>query len=160
MIGFPDFPRRIQLTDYTCGPCSVHAVTSHYGLTIPYEAVKQGVRCDEEGTDETWVVKFLRSVGFRVCIRGRLKFRGLLEALERAYVVLVSLDGDHYGVVYGYDEDAGEVLLSDPSVVRQLGRRIARREFMKRWDRDGLLIRQRRSRVRVKKNGGSRCLVG
>jgi ABC-type bacteriocin/lantibiotic exporter with double-glycine peptidase domain len=143
IVGYLNFPRKIQLTDYTCGPCSVYCITKHFGCGVSYEEVKDGVRCDEDGTDEYHVIKFLRENGLRVCVRDEMDFDDLISALELEYVALVTLDEDHYGVVYAYDHYNDEFLISDPSVVRWPVRRISSRKFMKRWGEDGLLVRPR-----------------
>lgn len=145
MIGFPDFPRELQFTSYTCGACSAYAIASFFGADVDYYDVRDSVGTTVEGTTESAIVRFLRSCGLRVAPRDALSWRGLLAALAQRNVVLVGLDGDHYGVVHAYDADHDEVYLADPSLRRQLGRRTSAARFKSRWMRDGVIVRPRHS---------------
>ncbi len=145
MIGYPDFPRELQFTGYTCGPCCTYAIASFFGADVSYREVRDSVRTTPDGTSEDAIVRFLREHKFRVAPRDTLTWRELLTALRGGNVVLVGLDGDHYGVVHAYDEDYDEVYLADPSLRRQLGRRISSTRFKQRWMRDGVIVRRRRS---------------
>lgn len=148
MLGFTDFPRVIQLTGYTCGSCSTYAITSFFGVDVSYRDVRRAVKTTKEGTEEGAIVRFLRSCRLRVAPRDRLTWAGLLEALTKNNVVLVGLDGDHYGVVHAYDPISDEILLADPSIRRQLRRRISASDFKRRWMCDGIIVRRRRRRAR------------
>lgn len=144
MVGEPDFPRTLQFTSYTCGPCSVYSIATFFGVDVSYDEVKTGVRTDTEGTDERDVVRFLRRQGLRVSAREGLRFVQLVRALRDECVVLVGLDGDHYGVVHAYDDEDKIVYLADPSIRRQLGRCLTRERFEERWMNDGVIVRHRR----------------
>lgn len=144
MIGYADFPRTVQFRGYTCGPCCAYSIATFFGADVSYGDVKDALGTDRDGTEERSIVKFLRAHGMRVKPRPRLAWRELLKGLAQKYVVLVGLDGDHYGVVHAYDADEDEVYLADPSIRRQLGRRVSSERFRSRWDGDGVLIRRRR----------------
>jgi predicted double-glycine peptidase len=146
MIGFETFPRKIQLTDYTCGPCSVWSIIKKYSDDIDYQSVKVGVKCDEDGTYPDDVVKYLRKQNMRVCVMEQMDLDDLICSLALGYCVMSSFDKDHFAVIYGYDERSDEFLISDPSLIRWPIRRIPYKNFMNRWDRDGLLVRPREVR--------------
>lgn len=139
MIGYREFPREIQLTNYTCGPCSAFAITSFFGVDVGYREVKRALKTDADGTSGTDIVRFLRSCGLRVSPRNRMTWRELSAALYGGGIALVDLDGDHCGVVHGMDDE--DVYLMDPSPVRTPGRRLSIAAFKKRWDRSGAVVR-------------------
>lgn len=146
MTGCTDFPRTLQFTSYTCGPCCTYSIAAFFGADVTYDEVKDAVKTDRDGTDEAHIVRFLRAQGLWVGPRPKLRFDQLVDALRDRGVVLVGLDGDHYGVVHAYDEDEDEVYLADPSIRRQLRSRIPAWRFKERWMRDGVIVRRRRSR--------------
>jgi ABC-type bacteriocin/lantibiotic exporter with double-glycine peptidase domain len=121
-------------------------IAAFFGADVTYAEVKDAVRTDRDGTAEDDIVRFLRAQRLRCEPRSKLTFAQLVDALRTGGVVLVGLDGDHYGVVHAYDEDEDEVYLADPSIRRQLGTRTSVRRFKERWMRDGVIVRLRRSR--------------
>lgn len=145
MTGCTDFPRTLQFTTYTCGPCCTYSIATFFDVDVSYAEVKDAIKTDRDGTDEDHIVRFLRAQGLRVEPRPKMTFATLVESLRRG-VVLVGLDGDHYGVVHAYDEDEDEVYLADPSIRRQLGPCIPAWRFKERWMRDGVIVRRRSRR--------------
>jgi len=143
LVGYIDFPRELQFTRYTCGPCCTYAIASFFGADVSYTEVLDAVGTTSEGTAEGPIVRFLRSCDLRVAPRERLSWLGLVRALKRGNVVLVGLDDDHYGVVHAIDEDEDIVYLADPSVRRQLRRWTPIQRFKQRWMNDGVIVRPR-----------------
>jgi len=143
LVGFADFPRKFQFTSYTCGPCCVYAITSFFGVDVSYREVYEKLKTDSDGTAEAPVIRFLRSHGMRVGRRPKMSWRDLVKAIATDNVVMVGLDGDHYGVVYAIDEKEDTVYLSDPSWKSQLFRESSISQFEKRWNNEGLIIRPR-----------------
>lgn len=152
MVGDPKFPREVQLTDWTCGPCCVFTITQYFGCGHSYQVIKKTLKSNEEvGTDDDEVIKYLRSQKLRVASRPAMNWAQLVQSLERGGVVLVTLDGDHYGVVHAIDEDEGEVYLSDPAINRQFGRTTSIVDFKARWDMQGIIVSRRTARARTRK---------
>ena len=153
MIGYRNFPREIQFTNHTCGPCSAFAIALFFSVGAEYAEVKEELRTNVDGTSNNNIIKFLRSRDLRVSPRSRMTWRELQLALTDGCVVVVDLDGDHCGVVHGADDK--NVYLMDPSLRRMIGRRLPISEFMERWDRGGISVRRRgksaRRRTRAKK---------
>jgi ABC-type bacteriocin/lantibiotic exporter with double-glycine peptidase domain len=142
MVGYSTFPREFQLTTFTCGPCSTYAICVHFGVDCGYFATRAALRTTSNGTRMSVMRKFLQAQGLEAVFRHRMSPPALIDTLRDACVVLVGLDGDHCGVVYGADEE--NIYLADPSARRQFGRTLSRARFMARWDRDGISVRPRR----------------
>lgn len=132
------FPREIQLDDYSCGARSVYAISRHFKMRVSYREVKRVVGTTEEGTEEAPIVAFFRSHGLRVGVRPRLRLEELRRVLEARAVVLISLDGDHYGVVHAMSDAL--VWVADPSVLRQQLPFLTKARFKKRWGREGVIV--------------------
>ena len=122
MLGSTEFPRSLQRDCYSCGARSCYMVSEFFGLDLPYSKVKRLVETDHDGTRVKPMIRFFRSRGLKVAERRTTKMRDLEHALEHGGVVLVHVDGDHFAVVHAMS--AKWVWLADPSIFRQLGRRI------------------------------------
>lgn len=113
-------------------------VLQHFGRTVDYEAVKRALRTARDGTSTGDILRYLRRRGL-VAQPCRMTMRELTRALTQGCVVLAYVDGDHVAVVYGVDKE--HVYVADPSLWRSLGRRVTRRAFLRRFDREGVLVR-------------------
>jgi ABC-type bacteriocin/lantibiotic exporter with double-glycine peptidase domain len=118
----------------------VISVLRHFHRYAKYRAVKRALGTDQDGTDISSIVNYLRRRSF-VVRRRIMRMLDLESSLASGGVVIACVDGDHLVVAYGID--TSHVHIADPSVLRCAGRRIARRRFRQRWDRDGLVIRPR-----------------
>jgi predicted double-glycine peptidase len=142
VVGVPthEFRRVVQDNDWSCGACSVHMVLRHFGVTQRYrKTVRDLGSSPAHGTNVGDMIAVLRDAGLRVGYRPNLGMRRLCDALSNDAVVLVHLDGDHFGVVHGADRT--RVYLADPSIIRMPGRRMEHRKFLQRWTRWGLVVR-------------------
>lgn len=140
-IGTKSFPRSLQLDDYSCGSRSVYAVTRHFGVLRSHRVLKEELSTNPDtGTAVRQMVRVLRRHGLRVGYRPNLSWYELVKALKVGAVVIVHLDGDHLGTVFGADDR--HVHVADPSFVRCFGRKQARRKFLRRWSRWGLVVRR------------------
>jgi len=143
--GIRDFRRSLQLDRHSCGPCSVQMVARHFGLNLSLAEVREGVGCTpRRGTNESKVCRYLDSLGFQFRARYGLSFAQLKSVVRRRRPVIVCLDGDHYGVVHGFD--ANGVYLADPALWLQFGRWVSNRRFLERWAGEGIIIDGRRRR--------------
>ncbi len=143
-VGFPTFERSIQLDSYSCVANSVFAILRHYGRGVPYRHVFTNLRTDENGTTATNMVRYLVKHGFAVTPRDPMTMAQMRKALADGGVVLVDLEDDHVGVVYGMTDHM--VLLADSSIRRQMFHiPMLRSSFMERWEnKSGVIIKPRR----------------
>ena len=140
MIGTGLFPRSLQKDDYSCGARAVYMIAKYFRLPHRYKEVKKAVGTTEDsGTSVKPMIRFFREHQLKTNHQPQMRFRDLRRALKNGAVVLVYLDGDHYGVVHAVTSEF--VYLADPSLVRQLGRRTSKRVFKKRWKNWGITVR-------------------
>ena len=140
-VGTKSFPRSLQFDGYSCGSRSVYAVTRHFGVQRSHRVLKAELKTNSDtGTAVHQMIRVLRHLGLRVGYRPSLSWRGLVNALKVGAVVIVHLDGEHLGTVFGADEH--HVYLADPSAVRCVGRKQSRQVFFTRWSRWGLVVRR------------------
>jgi ABC-type bacteriocin/lantibiotic exporter with double-glycine peptidase domain len=116
-------------------------VTSFFGVKKSYGEIKSALGTTQNGTTDAAMVKYLRGVGLRVSRQDHMSWRDLVRAIGDGNVVIVGLDGDHVGVVYGIG--GGNVFLSDPSPRRMIGRKISSADFKERWMNEGTAVRRR-----------------
>lgn len=140
IAGTKHFSRSIQKDDYSCGSRSAFMIAKHFDLGLSYADVKEAVRTTEDGTSVRPMIDFFRKHGLRVGVYPALTMRGLELILTRGAVLLVDLDGDHWGVVHGLTQR--KVYLADPSIARQWGRKISRLRFRGRWGRWAMSVRE------------------
>lgn len=138
-VGHPGFKRKLQWNTYSCAVRSTQAILEYAGTPVSYAKLASELGTDSEGTHLGAVSAAFRSRGFRVRSRHGLTLNTLRHELAAGSYVMAYLDGDHVGVVYGYDKN--NVYLADPSLYRAVFQRLPTREFLQRWDRSALLIR-------------------
>ena len=145
-IGTTHFTRSIQLDSWSCGSQVVFSALRHFGVHRPHRLLQIQLGTNpSSGTSVSSMIRVLREQGLRVDYRPHLNWRELLNALKVGAVVVVHLDGDHFGTAFGADDE--HVYLADPSVTRLLGRRQTRRKFLARWTRWGLVVRRSASKA-------------
>ena len=143
IIGTTRFARLLQFDDWSCASRSVQAVLKFFRITRPHWLLKSQLgTTPDTGTTVHQMIRVLRRHGLRVGYRPNFSWRELVQALRTDAVVIVHLDGDHIAVAHGVD--GTHVYLADPSVIRLRGRRQARRKFLERWTRWGLVVRDSR----------------
>lgn len=141
MPGVPvkEFKRAIQLDGWSCGAVSAYMIALHYGKNVTYAQVVKAVKSNEEqGTLVKPLIRGLRKFGLTVRYLPKMNIRQLKDALSTNKIVLVHLDGNHYGVVHGFDDKG--FFIADPSVRRCPMRTITREEYAKRWTNWGLVV--------------------
>lgn len=151
-VGQRDFRRTLQLNSYTCAPCSVFMVLRHFSVRCGIKAIAKALGTDEDGTTTGAMLRYLRSRGLVARPRDRMTLKDLRETLANGAVAIVSVDGDHVAVAYGLD--ALHVHLADPAPNRSLSTRVPRRTFLRRWDRDAIVVRLPR-RIRTRPRGAA-----
>ncbi len=138
-VGTRDFSRFVQADDHSCGSRAVQALLDWAGVHTPHALLKYRLRTrPEHGTTVSRIVKVLRKAGLHVGHRPQLSFPGLFSALKRGGAVLAHVDGNHWVVVFGVDDT--HVFISDPSIIRCIGKRQTRHRFGRRFGRWGLIV--------------------
>lgn len=135
------FPRPIQLDSYTCGAQSLLALLLYYGRRTTIRAVARAARTTEYGTGVSDIRRVLKARGLVSKIIAAARLSDLKTAIRDGAPVLVGLDGDHWGVVYGYSRT--RIFLADPSVLRAVRVAVAKDDFRERWDRWAMLVAER-----------------
>lgn len=134
------FKRSIQLDTYSCGVHSVAMIVHHFGDKTPFATLKRELRCTpDKGTSVKAMIDAFRTRELGVAHLSNMRFSELRSWLDKGRLVLVHLDGDHFGVVHGYD--AEWVYLADPSLLRLLGTKMSHKAFRKRWTNWGLAVK-------------------
>ena len=141
VVGTLDFPRKIQWDRYSCGAQCVLAIAEFYGIDTDFDAVAAAINLTRDGTAQTPIVRYLRQQGLRVGCHDSMRWGHLERVLTQGGVVLVDLDGDHWGVVHAISD--ADVWVANPSLRRQLGRRVSRERFQEQWTGLGIAIRPR-----------------
>jgi len=115
-------------------------ILHHFGDRSPYRRLKRELGCTpEKGTRVHAMIKAFRKRKLHVQHNYRMRFRELQAALKKEKLLLVHLDGDHFGVVHGCD--AKYVYLADPAPLRLLGTKMTHNAFRKRWTNWCLVVR-------------------
>jgi ABC-type bacteriocin/lantibiotic exporter with double-glycine peptidase domain len=136
-----DFPRSIQLDDYSCSAKSIYGILQYYGKQCTPESVEEQLHTDEDGTDASDIKRVFRRYHLNYRILRQPGLRDLKAAINNGCPILVSLyDGDHYAVVYGYSDS--HIFVSNPSLNGSIRCAITKSEFMKIWDRWGVIINE------------------
>ena len=137
-VGTCDFPRYLQMDQYSCGARSVYAICRHWGVSKSYGDVKEELGCTEDGVNVQPMVQFLRAQGFRVGYRPTMYMKDLKKTFEKGGVALIHVDGDHFVVVHGMSNKY--IAIADPSFYRCPTRTISKKKFRRRWGYWGLAV--------------------
>ncbi|HVS18850.1 MAG TPA: cysteine peptidase family C39 domain-containing protein [Planctomycetota bacterium] len=118
-----DLPLVLQDDLYGCGLASVATLCQYWGVAIPEQerAALAETANQSEGLSGGELLAALRRVGLEVYLFQGTRDRsltGLYAHVDagRPLLVMLSPDGEdrHYGLVLGYDEPRGNVILLDP----------------------------------------------
>lgn len=128
--------RWLQLDRHSCGPCSCASILEYFGARITAHELAEELDDPTEGTSIGDIRKWVSAYGLALTyVRSLAAIR---RSLQQKRPVLVSVDGDHWSVVTGYDEDGMYVM--DPSLIRSLGTYHTMRRFTQRWDKQGWAV--------------------
>jgi len=137
-----------QIEDYTCGPASLLAVLSTYGIDVTEQELEKAADTDPEvGANITALARVARSFGFKARYESNWTLRKLERELLRGHPVIILgqawregadvkrpwrevWDAGHYMVVIGIDEN--HVYLEDPWIKGSRGS-MTHQEFVDRW---------------------------
>jgi ABC-type bacteriocin/lantibiotic exporter with double-glycine peptidase domain len=146
-VILPNFPRSIQLDEYSCGAKSVYCILQYYRKRCTPDTVERLLDTDEDGTDVSDIKRVLKRHGLKCRTLRKPGLRDLKAAIDDDCPILVSLyDGEHYAVVYGYS--SGHIFVMNPSLdfsedgVGSLKCAVSKSKFRKIWDRWGIEIAQ------------------
>lgn len=138
-VSLPNFPRHIQLDGYSCGAQCALAILKYYGKTGSIDHVMRELGTTIEGTDQHQLRALFKKRGLiarRICAPNIVKIK---NELINGYPILVSMNRDHWAVVYGYAP--GYVFVADPALNRRLLCRHSTKAFLKRWDKWAMAVR-------------------
>ena len=144
-VILPDFPRSIQLDDYSCGAKAVFCILQFHNKQCTPESIEKELHTDSDGTSVPDIKRVLK----RHCLKCHtLKKPGLRElktSINDGYPVLVSLyDSEHYAVVYGYSSSHIFVMNSSVDItddgVGSLRCTVRKDRFRNAWDKWALVV--------------------
>lgn len=124
---------------HTCGSRSVFMILRHLGFEHQHKNIKQVLGTTfKDGTDEKTMRALFQCLGVDASIL-TFSWRRLKEFLAEGRLIIASVDGDdHYMVVHGLTSTT--VFVADPFDYVPWRRVITRKEFMRRWDRWGVVV--------------------
>ena len=143
-VILPDFPRSIQLDDYSCGAKAVFCILQFYNKQCTLDSVEEQLHTDEDGTSVSDIKRVFRRYHLNCRILRKPGLRDLKAAIDNECPILISLnDGEHYSVVYGYS--SSHIFVSNPSLNVLTGygsirSAILNAEFRREWDRCGIVV--------------------
>jgi len=146
-VTLPNFPRSIQLDEYSCGAKSVYCILQYYRKLCTPGSVERLLQTDSDGTDVSDIKRVLKRHGLKCRTLRKPGLRDLRAAIDNDCPIFVSLyDGEHYSVVYGYS--SGHIFVMNPSLdfteegVGSLKCAVSKDQFRHMWDRWGIEIAQ------------------
>ena len=132
------FTRSLQLDGYSCGAQCTFMILRYFGKARSIENVTRELATDTDGTSQTQIRTLLKRRGLRPKRISSPKLRHLREAIDDNCPVLVSMDTDHWAVVYGYGP--GAIYIVDPALRRSFFCRCPVENFCRRWDKWALVV--------------------
>jgi len=146
-----------QIDSFSCGATAGFSVVKTFKPRAKFETFYATVNPHpENGTSTTRLIKGLRSSGVHVSARSRLSYRELIRQIDGGSPVIVVItnygaDVAHWCVAYGFGTD--HVVLSSNGIPWIHRKRYPKKEFLKIWDRSGLICsgksrRRKRSATR------------
>jgi len=138
-------PLTYQTYDYTCGISALQSVLYYYGKEFRQDELAKILESDPiKGTNYRRMVKFARSLGFRVDVLTHMSLEDLKRLIDLRKPVLVAMQAwpdlpvqwpeswkeGHYAVVVGYDKT--NIYFMDPSTLGHYAL-IPIPEFLDRW---------------------------
>lgn len=152
----PGFPRLLQLDRYTCGVQCAAMILRYYRKALPLRKLERSLGTTKDGTTATALKKLFLQRGLIVTTDSRSYPKRLRQAVDGGAPVLVSLDGDHWAVVYGYYK--ANIFVADPAFNRAVLVRHSEDRFRGRWDHYAMIVRDpRRSRYVDKRISPTKC---
>jgi ABC-type bacteriocin/lantibiotic exporter with double-glycine peptidase domain len=135
-----DFPRFMQLDNYSCSVATTRSVLMYYGMDLLEHELRWLLEVDpKKGADEKAIAKVLRLRGRRPRMKHNMTLKGLRMQIDAGKPVIVCLDDSaHWAVVYGYSRTGFYVM--DPSPKCLLKTHFSTKAFRRRWDRWGMLV--------------------
>jgi ABC-type bacteriocin/lantibiotic exporter with double-glycine peptidase domain len=144
-VILPNFPKSIQLDEYSCGAKSVYCILKYFGKRCTPRSVERLLDTDEDGTDISDIKRVFKRYHLNCRIPRKPGLRDLKTAIDDDCPILITLyDDEHYSVVYGYS--SGHIFVINPSLdftedgVGSLRCAVSKSEFRKIFDRWGIVI--------------------
>jgi predicted double-glycine peptidase len=144
-VTLPDFPRSIQLDDYSCGAKSVFTILHFYKKPCTPESVEKQLHTDSDGTSVSDIKRILKRHGLIYRTLRKSGLRELKAAINNGYPILITLyDLEHYAVVYGFSSSHMFVMNSSvdfsENSVGSVWCAIRKDRFKRMWDKWGLEV--------------------
>ena len=136
-----DFPRIIQLDDYSCGLQCALMVLRYFGVRMARPEVRKRLHTDTDGTAAPELRSLFRGLGFQVgSMRSSLRTT-IRNSIDKGAPLIMGVDGNspHWVVVYGYGP--GRIYIADPSLARKLSAFETWDRFKERADGYGMSIK-------------------
>lgn len=144
LLNVPDVR---QPTDYSCGPTSLQAVLSYYGVDMRVEDLINMTHCTVNGTNPSDIASAAQNLGFNAVVKENMTLQDLQNYTTQGTPVIVDAqawksnqtqnlnwtsdeEDGHYMVVIGIDNE--NVYLEDPAILGSRGY-INNQEFLDRW---------------------------
>jgi predicted double-glycine peptidase len=142
-VTLPDFPRSIQLDDYSCGAKAVYCILQYFNKQCTPESIEKELHTDSDGTSVSDIKRVLKRHGLKYRTLRKPGLRDLKTAINDGHPVLITLyDFEHYAVVYGYS--SSHIFVSNPSLnilgYGSIRCAISNAEFRKIWDRWAVIL--------------------
>lgn len=128
----PGFPRPVQGDNFSCGAQVAFAIAAFHGRARSVSAVMKVLGTTTDGTDSGQLAAFFRARDLRARVIASASLEHVRSAIRAGAPVVVSMDGDHWAAVYGYEP--GAVYLADPAINRSPRVRVPITDFRRRWD--------------------------
>lgn len=135
----PGFKRSMQCDNYSCGAQCAYMILHYYGKARSIDNVENEVCTTEDGTEWSDIISLFRKRGLIIIFPRKHTIMRIIQAIDNGCPVLVGVDNsNHYAVVFGYGDK--EIFVADPSIKRSLFCAHSTRHFLKRWDRDAMIV--------------------
>ena len=130
LVLLEDFPRSLQMDEYSCGAQAAFAVLKYYGKARSIKNVTRELGSTSDGTDSGQLRRLFKRRGLRPVVLKKPTIKSLKKEINAGNPVIVSLDTDHWAPVYGYGR--GCIFVADPALGRSLRCRHSKKRFRRR----------------------------
>lgn len=134
-----EFPRPLQVDGYSCGAQCTHSVLRWHGTDWSRKKVQRKLGTTTEGTDQDQIHALLEERGLRPKYVEDGTLKTLRSAIDKGWPCIVSVDGDHWACVFGYQR--GTIFVGDPAVGRGPSVLITTKKFKERWAGGVMVVR-------------------
>jgi ABC-type bacteriocin/lantibiotic exporter with double-glycine peptidase domain len=124
---------------YSCGAQVAFTVLRYYGKARSIRNVTKELGTTTDGTTSGQLRRLFERRGLRPVVLKKPTLKSLKKEIDAGHPLIVSMDTDHWAVVYGYGRKA--VFVADSALPRALRCRHSTKRFRARWDKWAMAIR-------------------